>query len=289
MWELFELGRSTHFGHEIMLHTHCLVRKLPDSFEKCLKQSPAPVPASTQLAKDQHEAYVQALNTLVPNVISIEPDENHPDCCFIEDTAIVVGDTVVICRMGALERRGEEIQVRSEFQRLGVKNLFEIETPGMLDGGDVLFTGRDLIVGISKRTNRDAVDQLEKIFEGKVPVYGIPVIEGLHLKSIISAFDSQTLIVGASRAGAYIAEDLQRHPGLKERYSLIFVPDPIASNVLRVGSSLFVQDGFPASESILQSLCDKHQVSMKKLNMSELIKADGAMTCCSILLTANAQ
>lgn len=268
-----------------LLHTHCLVRDLPRSFELGLKQSPLIVPIDSQLAKRQHDTYVQILNSHVPNVIQVEVDENHPDCCFIEDTAIVIGNTAVISLMGSMERRGEEVKVKEAIQKLGIKNIFNIHPPGILDGGDVLFTGKDLFIGISKRTNRAAIDQLEEIFKDEVPVYGIPVVEGLHLKSIVSSFDPNTLIVGACHSGAYVAEEIKKNATLKDRYSIVFVPDPVASNVLRLGSTLLIQEGYPMSEAVLTDLCKKHQVQVTRLNMSELIKADGALTCCSILFS----
>jgi dimethylargininase len=248
-----------------------------------LKQHPPLVPIDVQLAKKQHQAYLQIINELVPHVIQVEPDERHPDCCFIEDTAIVLKDVAVIGLLGSTERRGEEVQVREAIQRVGIQKIHEIKPPGVLDGGDVLFTGKDLLVGLSKRSNYEALEQLKEIFQGIFPVYGIPVIEGLHLKSFMSAFDSQTLIVGASQAGAYAAEEIRKQPAFKENYSLVFVPDPVASNVLRIGSTLIMQEGFPTTEVILRDLCEKHQMRLVKLNMSELIKADGALTCCSIL------
>jgi len=140
-----------------------------------------------------------------------------------------------------------------------------------------------LLVGLSKRTNYEAVLQLRDIFNGSLKVFSIPVIEGLHLKSVISTFDSRILILGACQAGAYIADEIQKQSELKDNYSLIFVPDPVASNVLRIGTTLIMQEGFPMSEKVLQDLCDERGVKLIKLNMSELIKADGALTCCSIL------
>jgi dimethylargininase len=266
-----------------VLHSHCLVRNLPNSFESSIKQHSPVTPIDLELAKLQHQSYVQTLNRLVPNVIEVDVDEKHPDCCFIEDTAIVIKDTAVITWMGASERRGEEVQVKAALLKAGIQRVFEIQPPGFLDGGDVLYTGKDLFVGLSKRSNPESVAQLAEIFQDRVPVYGFPVIEGLHLKSIMSAFDSNTLIVGASQAGAFIVEEIKRNPQLKDRYTFVFVPDPVASNVLRIGSTLVVQEGYPMSEAVLKELCEKHGVSLVKLNMSELIKADGALTCCSIL------
>jgi dimethylargininase len=258
-----------------------LVRDLSDAFEDSLKLNPPPTPIDLKLARQQHENYINLLMNLVPEVIRLEADSNHPDCNFIEDTAIIVGDIAVISRMGAYERRGEEVPVALALNELGLKNVLHLQSPGTMDGGDILYTGKHLFVGLSKRTNEYALNQLKEIFQGKTEVIGIPVSEGLHLKSVISFFDAKTLIVAATSAGMKIQNTIEF--STNGHYTFVFVPESIASNVLRIGSSLIVQEGFSVSEAILQNLCDQKFVNLIKINMSELIKADGALTCGSLL------
>lgn len=260
-------------------YQYALVRDLSDSFEVGLKLNPPAIPIDLTLAKEQHENYIHLLQTLVPNVIRLKADINHPDCNFIEDTAIVVNDIAIISHMGALERRGEEVPVAQALEQLGL-TLIHLQFPGTMDGGDILYTGKHLLVGLSKRTNEYALNQLKAIFQDKLEVIGIPVIEGLHFKSVISLFDPETLIVASSPAGMKIQQSIESSTNT---YTFISVPDPIASNVLRIGSSLIIQEGFPASETILQNLCNQTSVKLLKINMSELIKADGALTCGSLL------
>ncbi|HSX04615.1 MAG TPA: arginine deiminase family protein [Rhabdochlamydiaceae bacterium] len=262
-------------------YQHALVRDLSDSFEDSLKLNPPPVPIDLDLAREQHENYIHLLKKLVPEVISLEGDPNHPDCNFIEDTAIVVGDIAVISIMGALERRGEEVPVAQALKELGLKNIIHLQSPGTMDGGDILYTRKHLFVGLSKRTNESALNQLKEIFQGKTEVIGIPVTQGLHLKSVISFFDSKTLVVAATDAGKKIQNNIEL--ATNGDYTFVSVPESVASNVLRIGSSLIVQEGFDVSEAILQELCDKKSINLIKINMSELIKADGALTCGSLL------
>ncbi len=243
------------------------------------------MPIDLNLAKLQHENYIELLEKLVPKVFRLKADPNHPDCNFIEDTAIIVDNIAVISRMGALERRGEEIPVAHTLKELGMKNIIHIQSPGTMDGGDILYTGKHLFVGLSKRTNEYALNQLKEIFQDKVEVIAIPVTEGLHLKSVISLFDSKTLIVAATPAGMKIQSNIEL--STNNDYLFVSVPESIASNVLRIGSSLIVQEGFPASETILQDLCNQKLVTLIKINMSELIKADGALTCGSLLFNQN--
>jgi dimethylargininase len=270
---------------EPFFYQYALVRDLSDSFEDSLKLNPPTILIDLNLAKQQHENYIDLIEKLVPKVIRLEADSNHPDCNFIEDTAIIVDDTAVISRMGALERRGEEIPVARALKELGVKNVIHLQSPATMDGGDILYTGKHLFVGLSKRTNECALSQLKEIFKDKTEVIGIPVIEGLHLKSVISFFDPKTLIVAATPAGMEIQSNIELSTNCD--YMFISVPESIASNVLRIGSSLIVQEGFSASETILQDLCNRKFVTLIKINMSEVIKADGALTCGSLLFNQN--
>lgn len=46
-----------------------------------------------------------------------------------------------------------------------------------------------------------------------------------------------------------------------------------------------LQGGFPRSEAVLEALCAARGLRLHKLpQMTEFIKADGALTCCGILL-----
>lgn len=258
-----------------------IVRNLSDAFENSLKLNPPIIPIDFNLAKEQHENYINLLKKLVPNVIELEADQNHPDCNFIEDTAIIIGDITVISRMGAIERRGEEIAVADILKALGNKKIIYIQAPGTMDGGDILYTGKHLFVGLSHRTNKDALKQLKEIFHDTIEVIGISVTQGLHLKSLISCFDSQTIIIADTDAGKEIQNNIES--STNATYKFISIPEPIASNVVRIGSTLIIQEGFLQSEKIFQKLCDENLITLVKLNMSELIKADGALTCGSIL------
>lgn len=228
-----------------------LVRDLSISFENSLKLNPPSMPINLELAKQQHEDYINILKELVPQVKRLEADPLHPDCNFIEDTAIFISPVAVISRMGALERRGEEFLIAETFKKLGIETI-AIESPATIDGGDILFTGKHLFVGISHRTNASAAQQLRQIFKNNIQVFEIPVNEGLHLKSFISLFDHETLIVSDTPGGREIQATIESLLPLE--YEFVFLPDSVSSNILRVDSSVLIQEGFPISESILEKL-----------------------------------
>jgi dimethylargininase len=260
---------------------YALVRPLPRTFSLALQQSPAPI--DVDRAHAQHERYTEVLRSLVGQLIVVPADERYPDCCFIEDTAILVESTAVIARIGAESRRGESSAVYSVLHKLQqiepTLQLHRLAEPATLDGGDVLQMGGKIFVGLSKRTNREAVTQLEALFPGRV--VALPVASGLHLKSVLSALDDATLLVADEPAAQEMAAPiLAALPGSVA----IKVPDAVAANIVRVGNDVLIQDGFPASEKILMEAARVRSLTVHKLEMGELIKADGALTCCSLLL-----
>jgi dimethylargininase len=235
------------------------------------------------LAHAQHERYTDVLRSLVGQLIVVPVDERYPDCCFIEDTAILVNSVAVIARIGAESRRGESSAVYSVLHKLQQiepsLRLHRLTEPATLDGGDVLQMGGKIFVGLSKRTNQDAVAQLDSIFPGLVVT--VPVAAGLHLKSVLSALDDSTLLVADHPAAREMAEPILAALPSAEA---IYLPDAVAANVVRVGNTVLIQDGFPESEPLLLQAAATRMLEIARLDMSELIKADGALTCCSLLL-----
>jgi dimethylargininase len=258
-----------------------IVRQMPRSFANCLKQEVPFDPINVDLAKVQHDDYVDTLRMLVDRVVELPADERLPDCCFIEDAAVVVGKIAAVSFLGAVERRGEEAAVRQALQSCGIKT-FDIQFPGTVDGGDVLTVGNDIFVGISNRTNMDGAKQLARIFP-EHHVKTVTVEGALHLKSVLSHFDSHTLLIGQSKIAQRILRELDEKYNIRVSYEIVELPDDIAANVLSVGSTVMMQAGFKRSEEILKTVAARKNKKLMTLPMSELIKADGALTCCSIL------
>ena len=78
-----------------------------------------------EIAKKEHQEFMKQLEKLV-KVIIISPDEAYPDCCFIEDTAVIIGKTVLITNMGADSRKGEVTAVISLFKTIKSLQIFDM-------------------------------------------------------------------------------------------------------------------------------------------------------------------
>ena len=116
-------------------------------------------PVDVDLAVRQWKSYVDAWRAEGWQVIDVAPADDCPDVAFVEDTVLVYRDLAVISRPGAPERRPETAGTEDALRELGYR-IERIESPGTLDGGDVLKHDNQVWVRIGGRTNRAGVDQL---------------------------------------------------------------------------------------------------------------------------------
>lgn len=250
-----------------------LTRALPASMDRCeLTHLPRNF-IDIAVARAQHAAYEHALRQLGCRVQRLEPLPDLPDSVFVEDAAIVLDELAIATRPGAESRRAEVASVADALS--GYRKVVRITEPATIDGGDVLRVGSRLFVGVSTRTNRAAADQL-RVF---VEPYGYDVVTVnvggvLHLKSAITQVGQMQLLVNR----AWI--DTAAFDG----YELIDVDreEPGAANALLVGDTVL----FPATFARTQRRLEEAGLRVVTVDASELAKAEGALTCCSLLLQA---
>nr|XP_046209377.1 N(G),N(G)-dimethylarginine dimethylaminohydrolase 1-like isoform X2 [Oncorhynchus gorbuscha] len=186
-------GVMTGFGN----FTHAVVRAIPSSLAKeALRMNVLDV--DLVKAQREHEVYVGVLkHKLGLQVIELPADESLPDCVFVEDVAVVCGDTALITRPGAESRRKETEAMRRALKELDLNIVEMSDENATLDGGDVLFTGREFFVGLSKRTNQKGAEILADVFKDYA-VSTVPVTDGLHLKSFCSMGGPGLIVIGTS-------------------------------------------------------------------------------------------
>ena len=220
------------------------------------------------------------LRELIPNVVSL-PSDGFADSVFIEDTAVVACGRAFITRPGANSRRGEVSRVQEYLTRHTSLHV-TVQDTGSLDGGDVLFTGREFYVGLSKRTSRDGAAQLAAAFPMfRVTCIDMSAYDTLHLKSACSMLATDVILVGGA-FGKYIQSCI-----VDNVYNMAYVPDEGAANVVTVNNNVLRRDAsdFPTSESAFMSISTKYKGLVYHLMQgNELAKVDGALTCCSLLI-----
>lgn len=250
-----------------------VTREIPRSLERCELTHLAREPIDYERAVAQHEAYCAALAGAGVTVIRLPADEAHPDCCFVEDTAVVVDEVAIITSPGAASRRGETAAVARALARY--RPLRVMALPATLDGGDVLRVGSVLFVGRTARTSDAGIAALT----AAVAPWGyrvVPVaVDGcLHLKSAVTALDDQTLLVNP--------QYLERAAFSGLRALEVAPEEPGAANVLRVRDTLLVHSGFPRTRERLL----KAGYAVTPVDISEFLKAEAALTCKCLLLRA---
>lgn len=273
------------FGH----FTHAVVRGVPASLAKeALRIVAAEV--DVENARRQHEAYVETLRTRVGlEVVELPADESLPDCVFVEDAAVVCGDTALITRPGAESRRRETALMKEALKNLNLNIVEMTDESACLDGGDVLFTGREFFVGLSKRTNQRGAEILADAFKDYA-VSTVPVADCLHLKSFCSMGGPGLIVIGSSETAQKTLKIMQQMSD--HRYDKLTVPDDLAANCIYLnlpdkGHVLLhpTSEEYPESFKVYEKLKDYMLIPIVN---SELVKVDGALTCCSVLISKKA-
>jgi dimethylargininase len=226
------------------------------------------------LARQQHLDYERILRGLGVKVLSLPEEPLLPDSVFVEDTAIVLDECALITRPGAGSRQPETESITRAL--VPYRMLFNIQPPGTLDGGDVLTVGRTIFVGLSSRSNQSAIDQMQVFLNPYgYAVKSICITGCLHLKSAVTQVAAGTLLVNP----AWVTQD--DFPGMQ--IIEIDPGEPYAANVLMAGGTVLTQPVYPKTLARLESA----GIHPLLLDESELGKAEGALTCCSLIFEEN--
>lgn len=221
-------------------------------------------------AAAQHADYERALVRLGCVVQRLNAAPDMPDSVFIEDTAVVLDELAILAWPGAESRRVEVAEVATALGRH--RPLARIQPPGTLDGGDVMVTGRTIFVGMSSRTNDGAIEQLRGfVAPFEYDVRPVTVRGCLHLKSAVTAINDETLLINQAWIPGKTFAD----------FALVDVDprEPYGANIVRVGDRLLYSDGFPHTRERL----DKLGFDVTTVHVGEIAKAEGAVTCCSLI------
>jgi dimethylargininase len=249
-----------------------LVRKPAPNFSEGLSTASLGAP-DFKRALSQHQAYCEALQRCGLLLTKLEPDDAYPDSTFIEDTAVVVREAVVLTRPGAVSRTGEVASVAKVLaQTFSV--IHTIKEPGTLDGGDICEAGNHYFIGISERTNEAGARQLGEFLTARGKTHSLIDIRHmdalLHLKSGVAYLGDNRLVVIDELASQEQFSD----------YQLVNVSDgeEYAANCVRINDKVLIAAGYPKFAETLTSL----GYQTIALDMSEFQKMDGGLSCLSL-------
>jgi dimethylargininase len=248
-----------------------LVREVSPCLADCELSFLPRVPIDAELAFRQHAAYAAELAALGLSVEWLAPLATQADGVFVEDTAIVLPEVAVIAHPGAASRREEVASVTEVLARH--RRLVRIAAPGTLEGGDVVHIGRTLHVGASGRSNAEGIQQLARVLEPfGYRVRSVAMRDCLHLKSAATFIPPDIVLANPAWVdpGAFGAARVIE-VGAGEEY---------AANTLTVAGVTLLSGAFPRTQQLLAAA----GVNTRALDVSELQKAEAALTCMSLIL-----
>lgn len=254
-----------------VLATTAITRAVSRAIDRCELSHLRRSPIDLTLARRQHAAYEQALRAAGCEVRQLPEQPDWPDSVFVEDTAIVLDGIAISTRPGAASRRGEVASVVSALAEF--RDVLDIRAPATLDGGDVLVLGKRICVGASARSNPDGIAQLGQLLAPfGYCVEGVPMQGCLHLKSAVTRVASDLLLVNPDWVDAGRFADW--------RSITVDPAEPHAANALKIGERVILSASWPRTAARLRDA----GVDVQAIEMSEMEKAEGAVTCCSLIV-----
>lgn len=250
--------------------TRAITRRPAASVVNGLRAEDIGTPDLEQMLKD-HAHYVATLKSTGAEVIELPPLDDFADALFVEDTALCLPQGAVLMRPGAPSRMGEVAEMAPTLRSVYAE-IREISGPGHIEGGDILVTGREILVGRSARTDAEGVKELAAIvgdWGHKLrEVFTPPGV--LHFKTDCSLLDGET-ILSTERLDA---------SGCFQGYRVIHTApgEEACANTIRFNDLVLMPAGFPKTADIL----DKAGFSVVEVNNSECAKLDGGMSCLSL-------
>ena len=228
---------------------------------------------SREEAEGSHAAYVAALRAHGTDVTVLPALKEHPDCCFTEDTAVIVGDLAVIPNMGHPTREGEQEAVVEHLS--GQYEISRMPKGAKLDGGDVVFSDDTYLIGISTRTSREGAEYLAtKVKEAGYLVEMIPVPSStLHLTTVMSTPRPGTIIAAEGHFSKEVLGPLAEE--------LLWVPnrETYAANTIGYSDDrAIISAGFPVTREVMLDA----GFSITSVDMDAIMQADGSLSCLSV-------
>lgn len=250
-----------------------ITREVSPNLDYCELTHKNPEAIEIPLARAQHHEYEKALAELGCQIHHLPALPDMPDSVFVEDTCLVLDEIAIITRPGAPSRRPETASVEQAMRAW--RSLHTITEPGTLDGGDILCLGKELYVGVSARTNEAGIAQLWRhVGPLGYRVTPVRIDKCLHLKSAVTQVAEHTLLINPDWVDPTVFGDVRSIP--------IDPTEPFAANALLVNHSIIYSNAFPCTRKRLEEA----GLVIRPVNMSELAKAEGGVTCCSLIFNS---
>ena len=254
--------------------THAITRRPATSIIAGLRAIDTGAP-SLALMLEHHADYVASLRATGATVVELDPLDAFPDSVFVEDTALCLPEGAVIMRPGAPTRLGEAAEMQPHLAALYGQVQQISGTDSYIEGGDILTTETEILIGRSARTNAAGIAELTRL----VAPWGHKVREVitppgvLHFKTDCSLLDAETILSTERLAAS----------GCFAGYKVIHTApgEEAAANSIRFNTVVLVPQGFPKTRDALI----RAGYAVKEIGNSECARLDGGMSCLSLRFT----
>lgn len=254
--------------------THAISRKPSASIIDGLRAVDVGTP-DLDLFHSHHADYVKALKDTGAEVTVLDALDAYPDAVFVEDTALCLREGAIVMRPGAPSRLGEAAEMAPHLKALYGDVRAISGADSYIEGGDILTTETEILVGRSARTNAAGIEELR----GLVADWGYTVREVitpegvLHFKTDCSLLDGETVLATERLATS----------GCFEGYKVIYTAagEEAAANTIRFNDLVLMPAGFSATRDRLIEA----GYTVREIGNSEAAKLDGGMSCLSLRFT----
>lgn len=260
--------------HRSYRFTHAITRRPSASIIAGLRAVDTGTP-SLDLMLSHHADYVAALKDTGASVVELDPLEAFPDSVFVEDTALCLPEGAVVMRPGAPSRLGEAAEMAPHLAGLYSQVVRIDGADSFIEGGDILTTETEVLVGRSARTNAAGIAELARL----ITPWGHRVREVhtppgvLHFKTDCSLLDEETILSTRRLAAS----------GCFTGYRVIPVAEgeEACANTIRFNDLVLMPQGFPHTRDALVQA----GYAIREIGNSECAKLDGGMSCLSLRFT----
>jgi len=235
-------------------------------------------PVDRHRAVAQWEALKRTYELLGHKVDVVEPVPGLPDMVFTANAGTAIGGTFLPSRFRFEERRGEEAPYTAWFEDHGW-SVVEGEVPVNEGEGDLLKVGDLLLSGTGFRTTTEAHSLAQEVFGLASVELRLVDPRYYHLDTALAVLDERTI--------AYLPEAFT--PGSRRVLERLFPSAVLASaddaaalglNIVSDGVNVVLPDGAPR----LAAEIEARGYVVHPVDMSELVKAGGAVKCCTLEL-----
>lgn len=251
--------------------TIAITRNVSPRFNECEITHIDRTPIDVDVARAQHREYIKTLASLGCQLVELPAEADLPDSVFVEDTAFILPEVAVITRPGADSRKPETESIIRALSPY--RPLVHVTEPATVDGGDVLVLGKNIYIGISTRSNETSIKQIQQLLKDyDYKVIAVEMHDCLHLKTAVTKVDETTLLINPKWVDNSHFKNFD--------WIEVDLSEPFAANCLSVEGAVVYAAAFPKTQKQLER--KGHEIFT--VNVSELAKAEGAITCCSLII-----